>query len=133
MLPPYVQASISRKTVYKFAANTVRTQRCKQSSIRTDKASQKVSGVHISDLTTLYGRIIQKILQKEALPSGKEGYYFALAHELVWWEVLDQLAASLKARDLVTDSKVQIWPSEEAAAEALGVPVQFVQPLWNSG
>ncbi|MCJ1457103.1 hypothetical protein MMC28_007469 [Mycoblastus sanguinarius] len=115
VFPIYVQASISRKTVYKFAENI------------------KVSGVHISDFTALYGRIIEKILQKEALPSGTEGYYFALAHESFQWEVLDHLAVALNARGLVTDSKTQLWPSDEAAAEAFGVPVQFVKPIWNSG
>ncbi|KAL9609303.1 MAG: hypothetical protein Q9167_005921 [Letrouitia subvulpina] len=115
VLPVYVQASIARKTVYKFAQNT------------------KVSSVHISDITALYGRIIQKILKKEAIPNGTEGYYFAVAHELHWWEVLDRLAVALNARGLVTDTKTQLWPSDEVAAETLGVPVQFVQTLWNSG
>ncbi|KAF4612842.1 hypothetical protein G7Y89_g15531 [Cudoniella acicularis] len=115
VLPVCVQASISNKVVYKFPENI------------------KVSGVHISDLTALYGSIIEKILQKETIPSGPEGYYFALAHDLIWWEVLDHLAAALKARNLVVDSKTQIWPSDEAAAKSLGVPVQFVQLLWNSG
>lgn len=95
--------------------------------------SQKVSGVHISDLTALYGRIIDKIHRKETIQSGTEGYYFALAHDLFWWETLDHLAAALNARGLVTDSKTRLWPSDEAAAEALGVPVPFVQLLWNSG
>ena len=89
--------------------------------------------MHISDLTALYGRIIEKILQKEALPSGTEGYYFALAHHLHWWEVLDHLAGALDARGLVIDPKTHFWPSDEAAADSLGVPVQFVLPLWNSG
>ncbi|MCJ1432429.1 hypothetical protein MMC27_001785 [Xylographa pallens] len=115
VIPVSVQASISGKTVHKFAENT------------------KVSGVHISDLTALYERIVEKILQKEAPPSGAEGYYFALAHDIFWWETLDRLAVALKARKLVADSKTQIWPNDEAAAESLGVPVQFVQVLWNSG
>lgn len=89
--------------------------------------------MHILDLTALYGRIVEKILHKEALPSGKGGYYFALAHDLLWWEVLDHLAVALKSRGLVTDSTTHIWPSNEAAAESMGVPVQFVEPLWNSG
>ena len=84
-------------------------------------------------MTALYGQLIEKILQKEEPPSGEEGYYFALAHDLTWWEVLDQMALALNSRDLVTDPKTQIWPSDAAAAEALGVPVQFVQLLWNSG
>lgn len=89
--------------------------------------------MHISDLTALYGRIISKVLRKETISSGAEGYYFALAHDIYWWEVLDHLAVALKARNLVTDAKTQIWPNDEAAADALGVPVQFVQTLWNSG
>ena len=74
-----------------------------------------------------------KVLKKEELPSNEEGYYFALAHDLHWWEVLDHLATSLKARGLVTDSTIQTWPSDAAAAEALGVPEQFLQVLWNAG
>ena len=46
---------------------------------------------------------------------------------------MDHLAVALKARNLVTDSETRIWPDYEAAAEGLGVPVQFVKPLWNSG
>lgn len=94
---------------------------------------QKVSGVHISDLTALYGRIIENILQGEQLPSGREGYYFALAHYLYIGEFLDHLAVELKARGLITDSKTRIYPNDEAAARTLGVPVPFVRPLWNSG
>lgn len=92
-----------------------------------------MSGVHISDLTSLYSRIIEKILRKEALVNGTEGYYFALAHDLFFWEVLDQMAVALKARGLVAEPKAQIYPNDEAAAESLGVPEKFVQPLWNSG
>ena len=94
---------------------------------------QKVSGVNISDLTALYGQIVKKIVQKETIPSGEEGYYFALAHEIVWTEALQYLAIALKARGLVTDSKIQIWTSDEAAAESLGVPAPFVQILFNAG
>lgn len=91
--------------------------------------------MRISDLTALYGLIVSKIIQNAAqtIPSGKGGYYFALAHDIISWEFLDRLAEALKARGLATDSKTQIWPSIEIAAEALGVPVQFVEALWNSG
>lgn len=92
-----------------------------------------MSSVHISDLTALYGRIIEKILHKEAIPNGTEGYYFAAAHDLHWWEITDRLAVALNVRGLVTDTKTQLWPSDEVAAETLGVPGQFVQTLWNSG
>jgi len=92
-----------------------------------------VSGVHISDLTALYGQIIEKITKKEIIPSGEEGYYFALAHTIMWWEALDHLAEALKARGIATDSKTYVWSSDEAAAQVLGVPARFVQVLWNSG
>ncbi|RDW59919.1 hypothetical protein BP6252_13006 [Coleophoma cylindrospora] len=115
VLPIYVQGCISNKSVYKFPQNMT------------------VSGVHISDMTALYTTIIEKVIQKETPPSGTEGYYFALAHDISWWELLDHLAKALHARGLVTESKTQVWPSDEAAAEALGIPVQYVQILWNSG
>ena len=84
-------------------------------------------------MTALYAQILQKILQKETIPSGTDGYYFALAHDLIWWDVLDRLAAVLHARGLVTDRKVREWPSDEFAAEVLGLPVPFVQLLGNTG
>ncbi|CAI7569276.1 unnamed protein product [Penicillium discolor] len=115
VLPVYVKASISGRAVYKFPEDT------------------KVSSVHISDLTSLYGRIIENILQGKPLPTGREGYYFALAHYLQLGEVLDHLAIQLKARDLITDSKTKIYLNDEAAASSLGIPVPFVRPLWNSG
>jgi hypothetical protein len=89
--------------------------------------------VHISDLTDLYGLIISKILTKETPPSGPEGYYFALAHDIVWWELLDRLSATLVADGIITDATVDVWESDEAASAALNVPGQFVQVLWKSG
>ncbi|KAI9832678.1 MAG: hypothetical protein M1819_004263 [Sarea resinae] len=115
VLPVLVQAFISRKKVYRFAENT------------------KASGVHISDLTALYGLLVEKILQKETPPSGVDGYYFALAHDYIQPEFLEHLAVALQARGLVTDPTPQLWPSDEFAAESLGIPLQFVQLMWNSG
>ncbi|MCJ1329775.1 hypothetical protein MMC10_006455 [Thelotrema lepadinum] len=115
VLPPLVKASISRKQVYKFPGDS------------------KVSGVHITDLIALYGRLVDKIIRKETLPSGKEGYYFALAHDIVWRETLDRLVAALNARGLIKDSHIEDWPSDGFAAEALGVPKGFVQAFWNAG
>lgn len=77
-----------------------------------------MAGVHISGLTALYARIIEKIVLKEMLPSGAKGHYFGLAHDIFWWEFLDQLAIAVDARGLVTDSKTQIWPSDEATAKS---------------
>ena len=92
-----------------------------------------MSGVHITDLIALYGRLVDKIIRKETLPSGKEGYYFALAHDIVWRETLDRLVAALNARGLIKDSHIEDWPSDGFAAEALGVPKGFVQAFWNAG
>lgn len=89
--------------------------------------------MHISDLTALYLQIIQSISRGQVIPSGAEGYYFALAHKIVWKQALSHLAVALNARGLVSSPETRIWPSDEAAAEALVVPVQFVQPLWNAG
>jgi hypothetical protein len=91
-----------------------------------------VSAVHVSDITAFYGKMVEKILLKEPIPSGEKGYYFAKAHDVQWWEVLDQLAVALEARGLATDSTVQIWSDDETAAKVLGVPVQFVSILWSS-
>ncbi|KAL3480460.1 hypothetical protein BJX99DRAFT_254451 [Aspergillus californicus] len=115
VLPVYVQGSLSHQAVYRFPENT------------------KVSAVHISDLTALYRRIIEKVLLGETLPCDKEGYYFALAHDLFLGEMLEHLTQALESRGLVTDRETRVYPNDQVAAELLGVPEQFVQPLWNSG
>ncbi|KAJ5167023.1 uncharacterized protein N7482_005804 [Penicillium canariense] len=115
VLPLYVKASISAKAVYKFPENP------------------RVSGVHISDLTALYGLIVEHILRGETVPSGREGYYFALAHDMFLGEVGDHLARALCDRGLISDSKTHNYSDPEAAAESLGVPAPFVQMLWDSG
>ena len=84
-------------------------------------------------MTALYGRIVERILRNETPPSGTEGYYIALANDLSWWEVIERLTAALKARGLVTETEIPTWPSYEVAAQALGVPAPFVQPLWDAG
>ncbi|KAJ5128417.1 hypothetical protein N7448_002136 [Penicillium atrosanguineum] len=115
VLPVYVEAIISNKAVYKFPGNT------------------KVSAVHISDLTVLYGQIVEKILQEKPIPNGKEGYYFGKAHELFFGDVLDKLAEAMEVRGLLADSTTRVYPDDASAAKILGVPEQFVQILWNSG
>ncbi|KAL4860572.1 hypothetical protein BDV12DRAFT_204901 [Aspergillus spectabilis] len=117
ILPVYVQAALAQKAVYRFPENT------------------KVSAVHISDLTALYRLIINRILcgESETIPQNKEGYYFALAHDLFLGDVLDHLWLSLYSRGLVTDARTRIYPSDQIAVESLDVPKKFVQTLWNSG
>ena len=89
--------------------------------------------MHISDLTALYGRIVENILQEKPIPNGKEGYYFGKAHELFFGDVLDKLAVAMEARGLLSNPTPRIYPDDTSAAKILGVPEQFVQILWNSG
>lgn len=88
--------------------------------------------VHISDLTAFYARLVEKILQGEQPPSGEQGYYFTVAHQLGWWDTLKTLARGLYSRGLVVQPETQVWPSDEMAAEALAIPVQFMHMIWNS-
>jgi hypothetical protein len=85
-------------------------------------------------LTELYGLIVKKILQGsgDTIPNGTHGHYFAIAHEMGWWETLGRLAAAMEARGLVASSETQVWTSDEAAAEATGVPEIFVEIFFNS-
>ena len=92
-----------------------------------------MSYVHISDLTSLYSLLISSILRNQSIPSGEEGYYFALAHKLHWHEVLDRLAAALHSRGLVNDTEIKTWGSDEEVAKVLEYPEAFVQAFWNSG
>ncbi|TGJ80729.1 hypothetical protein E0Z10_g8034 [Xylaria hypoxylon] len=108
-IPATIKASIALKTVYKFDEDS------------------KFAAVHISDLAEYYVLIVKKILQGEKLPSGEEGYYFAVAHDASWWALAQGLADALSARGLVTDPEVRFWPSDDMAAEALELPRQFVR------
>ncbi|CAM1505956.1 Fc.00g115930.m01.CDS01 [Cosmosporella sp. VM-42] len=113
-IPTYIRVSIAHKVVYKF-----------------DKDGSP-PGIHISDLTALYALLVEKILQKEPIPSGEKGYYFAVAHRVPWWAVMQGLAEGLHARGLVAEPKAQIWSSDEMAAEYLGFPLQYVRAMGTS-
>ncbi|KAF5259914.1 hypothetical protein FOXYS1_9466 [Fusarium oxysporum] len=94
---------------------------------------KSLQAIHISDLTALYYRIVHAALKNEDIPSGKEGYHFAVAHEMDMWEFQDHLAAAMKARGLVSSDKPEVYPSDEFAAEAIDVPVEFLSALYKSG
>jgi hypothetical protein len=81
----------------------------------------------------LYGLIVEKVIQDEQIPNGTNGYYFSTTYQISSHELADRLAGALHARSLVASSQPEVWPSNEAAAEALGVPAKFVEYLWNSG
>jgi hypothetical protein len=80
----------------------------------------------------LYALLVEKILQKDPIPSGEKGYYFAMAHKVPWWDVMQRIAESLYARGLVEEPKAQTWPSYEMAAEYLQFPVQYVRAMGAS-
>ncbi|KAF2251858.1 NAD(P)-binding protein [Trematosphaeria pertusa] len=113
-IPAYVRTSMAHKIVYKF-----------------DKDGHPPAA-HISDLIELYALLVEKILQKERIPSGEEGYYFAMAHRTPWWAAMDRIAQSLHARGLVAESKPSIWPSDKMAADYLGFPVLYVRAMGTS-
>ncbi|KAH7213022.1 hypothetical protein DER44DRAFT_743559 [Fusarium oxysporum] len=73
---------------------------------------KSLQAVHISGLTALYCRIIHAALKNEEIPSGKEGYYSAVAHETDMWEFQDHLAAAMKARGLVSSNKPEMYSSD---------------------
>ncbi|KAI0911677.1 hypothetical protein F4823DRAFT_281942 [Ustulina deusta] len=108
-IPAAVKASLPLKVVYKFDQDS------------------NFAAVHISDLAEYYLLFLEKILQGEKLPSGELGYYFSVAHEVGWWAIAQALAIALHNRGLVTEPTAKIWPSEDMAAEALGLPRQFVR------
>ena len=85
--------------------------------------------MHISDLTSLYTLLVSKILQRTPIPHGVSGYYFAMAHRSPWWAVMSRLATSLHARGLVDSPTTQIWPSDEVAADTLGLPRLYVRAM----
>ncbi|VUC29400.1 unnamed protein product [Clonostachys rosea] len=112
MIPAAINAAISRKVVEKFPTNA------------------RTMGTHISDLTAYYLRLIEKILEGADLPSGKQGYYFPIAHRFSWWDVLDRIAKALEARGLVKDGELREWPNYDVAAEALAIPAAVLPKLY---
>ncbi|KAI1750975.1 hypothetical protein F4782DRAFT_230048 [Xylaria castorea] len=108
-IPATTKAAIALKTTYKFDQDS------------------NFAAVHISDLAEYYVLFVKKILQGEKLPSGEDGYYFAVAHEASWWNMTQGLAEALYARGLVTEPTAKIWPSDDMAAEALDLPRQYVR------
>jgi dTDP-4-dehydrorhamnose reductase len=87
---------------------------------------------HISDLATLYALLVEKIIQKEPIPSGEGGYYFAMAHRGSWWDIMQRIAESLHARGLVARPSAVPWPSYDLAAQRLGFPAPYVRAMATS-
>ncbi|KAI1414112.1 NAD(P)-binding protein [Hypoxylon sp. FL1857] len=113
-IPAFIRTSIAQKAVYKF-----------------DKDGNAPE-VHISDLIAVYTLLAEKILNKESIPSGERGYYFAFAHRASWWDIMQRLADALYARGLITEPKVQVWPSYEMAADYMGFPRLHIRAIGTS-
>jgi len=45
---------------------------------------------------------------------------------------MQRLAEALHARELVNEPKVEVWPSDEAAAKSLGWPLPYVRAMGTS-
>ncbi|KAH7177013.1 hypothetical protein EDB81DRAFT_875796 [Dactylonectria macrodidyma] len=114
ILPTTIHACITNKAVYRFPEDS------------------EWPGIHVVDLARFYISLAISIVQRKALPSGRDGYFFTSAHKVSWPKTLDRLAAVLYARDLVSQPNVKAWPSEELACKSLGLPPQYVQLGWNS-
>lgn len=87
---------------------------------------------HVSDVAKFYGQLIEAIFLGKELPVGENGHYFLVSHVVSWWDIMDRLAANLHARGLVTTASTKVWPSDEMAAESVGVPTRFAHSMWNS-
>ncbi|KAJ4364960.1 hypothetical protein N0V83_008576 [Neocucurbitaria cava] len=132
-IPQYVRTSIKHKTVYRFDKDGVSSSATLVGGkSQCTNTNQSPPAAHISDLTALYALLVEKIIQQEPFPSGKNGYYFAMAHRAPWWDVMDGIAKSLHARGLVDEDRVQVWQSDKMAAEYLGFPELYVRAMGTS-
>jgi hypothetical protein len=93
---------------------------------------QVMPTVHVSDLVALYTLIVTKIVQKELIPSGRQGYYFAFAHRSPTHALMDRIATALYKRGLVIDTSVKTWPNYTLAAEALALPELYIKAMCMS-
>lgn len=130
-IPMYVRNGIAEKQIHKFDVEGVS---CLLFTVpvHTLIRLQRPPAVHIADLVELYALLTTKILQKESIPSGEHGYYFAFSHRSPWWAVLERIAAALHARGLIADASVKVWPDYDVAAKSLQLPRQYIVPMTMS-
>ncbi|KAG4436916.1 hypothetical protein IFR05_007604 [Cadophora sp. M221] len=113
-LPSHIQAFIKLKAVYIW-----------------DKEGNPPAA-HISDVVSLYALLAEKILKQETIPSGEKGYYFVVGHKSPWWNVMKHLSDVMFARGLVKQAATPTWPSDEMAADALGLPLAYIRAMETS-
>ncbi|OQE23174.1 hypothetical protein PENSTE_c009G00603 [Penicillium steckii] len=113
-IPALVKAAMRYKKVYKFFEN------------------RDATLAHVSDVAKFFGQLLEAIIQGKSLPNGENGHYFLVSHVVPWWKIMDRLAEKLHARGLITTASSEIWPSDEMAADSVGVPVKFAHSMWNA-
>ncbi|EAW20640.1 NAD-dependent epimerase/dehydratase family protein [Aspergillus fischeri NRRL 181] len=83
---------------------------------------------HLLDNTTLYVEILRKILSREDIPHGRNGYYLPSSGRVAWKDVYASIATALFKRGLLEDSAV--YSSDDdilgAMAAALESPKEMV-------
>ncbi|KAL5328188.1 hypothetical protein ACEPPN_001684 [Leptodophora sp. 'Broadleaf-Isolate-01'] len=113
-LPSHIRAFIRLKTVYIWDKE------------RNPPAAQ------ISDVVSFYALLVEKILIEDSIPGGEKDYYFVVGHRSPWWTVMKHLSDVIYARGLVNEAVTPTWPSDEMAAEALGLPLAYIRAIETS-
>lgn len=89
---------------------------------------------HIDDNSSLYIQILRKLLDGDAIPKGRNGFYIATPGSVKWLDVYIAIAASLAKKGVTRTADVGEF--DEAIlgrmAGALGVETKDV-PLMMSG
>lgn len=83
---------------------------------------------HVIDNTTLYIRILHKILSGEDPGHGRNGYFLASPGSVAWDDLYAAMAAAMAKRNVVCDDTV-VSANEhilEQMGEALGCQPEFV-------
>lgn len=121
-----IRTSMKLGTVHKFDKDGVSTF-LKTSAFEQQRTLiQHFGTIHISDLTDIYVRLLSKILKKEPIAVGHDGYFFAIAHKAHWWKMMDRIAEGLYSRGLVTEPKAKFWSDYDTAADSLGFTRAYV-------
>lgn len=94
--------------------------------------SQHPVVAHVTDLSALYLLLIEKILQRETIPSDEAGIYFGAAFKTSQWKILSAISKSLHSRGLVKQLEPQVWSSYDTAADELGWPRAYIRGMGTS-
>ncbi|KAK7730350.1 hypothetical protein SLS53_009050 [Cytospora paraplurivora] len=114
---------ISRQTV-----DVVRAAQASKRMYKVDDGRPTWPVCHVIDNTTLYIRILHKILSGEDPGHGRNGYFLASPGSVAWDDLYTAMAAAMAKRNVISDDTV-VSANEhilEQMAEALGCPPQFV-------